>query len=211
MAELQRFDTVILAYVPRSSGSTADDITSFSDSQVQMLVQNTEGMGCGLIMIGGPDSFGAGGWSNTELEKAMPVDFQIRNAKVQSIGALAMVMHASEMAQGNHWQKVIAREALKAGEDLWPRFEDSHPGASAERRELAGKLQLAFQNLPEIHQAVIMLRELEGLSYEEIATTLGIKKGTVMSRLFHARKSMQETLQGMEEADTVAPEGSMGA
>ncbi len=105
-----------------------------------------------------------------------------------------------------------AREALKSGEDLWPRYEDSHPGQSAERRELGNKLQKAFAGLPEIHQAVILLREIEGRSYEEIAETLAIKKGTVMSRLFHARKSMQESLQGMmEEGDAIAPEGSLGA
>jgi hypothetical protein len=44
----------------------------------------------------------------------MPVNFQIHNTKVQAVGALVMVMHASELANGNHWQKVIAREALKA-------------------------------------------------------------------------------------------------
>jgi hypothetical protein len=70
-------------------------------------------MGCGLIMLGGKNSFGAGGWAGTNLEAAMPVDFQIKNSKVHAIGALAMVMHASEMAEGNYWQKVIAREALK--------------------------------------------------------------------------------------------------
>ncbi len=113
LAELQRYDTVILANVPRSSGTSADNLTNFSDAQVEMLVRNTQQMGCGLIMIGGQNAFGAGGWANTELEKAMPVDFQIRNAKVQAVGALAMIMHASEMAEGNHWQKVIAREALK--------------------------------------------------------------------------------------------------
>jgi uncharacterized membrane protein len=78
-----------------------------------MLVRNTEQFGAGLVMIGGPNSFGAGGWSNTELEKAMPVDFQIKNAKVRAVGALAMMMHASEIAQGNYWQKVIGIEALK--------------------------------------------------------------------------------------------------
>ena len=34
----------------------------------------------GLVVLGGPNSFGAGGWTNTELEKALPVDFQIDNA-----------------------------------------------------------------------------------------------------------------------------------
>ena len=38
--------------------------------------------------MGGANSFGAGGWMNTELEEAMPVDFQIHNAKVQAVGAL---------------------------------------------------------------------------------------------------------------------------
>ena len=112
LAELQRYDCVILADVPRSSGNV-DVQTNFSDEQIDILVRNTQKLGCGLIMLGGERSFGAGGWANSELEKAMPVDFQIYNAKVVPVGALAMVMHASEMAQGNYWQKVIAREALK--------------------------------------------------------------------------------------------------
>ena len=113
LAELQRYDTVILANVPRSSGNENEQ-TNFSDDQIRMLVSNTQDMGCGLIMIGGPESFGAGGWTNTDLEKAMPVDFQITNAKVAPVGALGMVMHASEMAQGNFWQKKIGEEALKS-------------------------------------------------------------------------------------------------
>ncbi|MCA9169176.1 MAG: VWA domain-containing protein [Planctomycetales bacterium] len=113
LAELQRYDSIILANVARSTGGEAEGY-SFSDNQIDMLVHNTQDMGCGLVMLGGPQSFGAGGWSNTELEKAMPVDFQIQNAKVVPVGALAMVMHASELAQGNYWQKKISEEALKA-------------------------------------------------------------------------------------------------
>jgi len=112
-AELLSYDSVVLANTPRSSGMDVSTVTSFSDNQIKMLVRNTEQFGCGLVMLGGPNSFGAGGWSNTELEKAMPVDFQIKNARIRAVGALAMVMHASEMAQGNHWQKVISREAIK--------------------------------------------------------------------------------------------------
>ncbi len=114
LAELQRYDAVILGNVPRSSGSDADNLRNFSDEQVEMLVRNTQQMGCGLIMMGGPNSFGAGGWSNSQLEEAMPVDFQIKNTKIQAVGALVMVMHASELPEGNHWQKVIGREALKS-------------------------------------------------------------------------------------------------
>ena len=102
--ELQPFDTVVLANVPREY---------FSDHQIKMLVRNTEQFGSGLVMLGGPNSFGAGGWLNTEIEKAMPVDFQIKASKVLPRGALALIMHASEMAQGNYWQKVVAKEAIR--------------------------------------------------------------------------------------------------
>ena len=81
---------------------------------MEMLVRNTRNMGSGLVMLGGPNSFGAGGWTNTLLEEAMPIDFRIKNAKVAPVGALAMLMHASELPDGNHWQKVVAREALKS-------------------------------------------------------------------------------------------------
>ncbi len=114
LPELQRYDSVILADVPRSSGEDSASVSSFSDEQISMLVRNTEELGCGLIMLGGPNSFGAGGWSNTELEKAMPVDFQIKSAKVVPVGALVLNMHASEIPQANYWQKVISKEAVKA-------------------------------------------------------------------------------------------------
>ncbi len=109
LAELQIYDTVVLADVPRA---TSDEV-SFSDEQIDMLVRNTQQMGAGLVMLGGPESFGAGGWTGTEMEKAMPVDFQIRNAEVAPRGALVLLMHASEIAQGNGIQKQIAKEAIK--------------------------------------------------------------------------------------------------
>jgi len=109
LAELQVFDTIVLANVPRASS----DEVSFSDEQIDMLVRNTQQMGAGLVMLGGPESFGAGGWTGTELEKAMPVDFQIRNAEVAPRGALVLLMHASEIPQGNYIQKLIAKEAIK--------------------------------------------------------------------------------------------------
>ena len=114
LAELQAYDSIVLANVPRGVGDDADSVSSFSDEQVSMLVRNTEQMGCGLVMLGGPDSFGAGGWANSELEKAMPVDFQIENSKIRAVGALVLMMHASELAEGNFWQKEVAQIAIKA-------------------------------------------------------------------------------------------------
>ncbi|MCO8122458.1 VWA domain-containing protein [Stieleria sp. TO1_6] len=113
LAELQAYDAVILAGVPRVGGAADSEIVSFTDTQIEMLVRNTQQLGAGLLMIGGPESFGAGGWTGTEIEKAMPVDFKIKNAKVQAVGALALIMHASEMADGNHWQKVICKSSVE--------------------------------------------------------------------------------------------------
>ena len=53
----------------------------------------------------------------------------------------------------------------------------------------------ALKMLPDQARTVFVLRELEGLSYEEIADVVGIKLGTVRSRLFHARKRLREILQ----------------
>ncbi|MFO0869877.1 MAG: VWA domain-containing protein [Pirellulales bacterium] len=113
LAELQAYDTVVLANVPRVSGERGDEIYSFSDEQIGMLVRNTEQLGCGLVMLGGESSFGVGGWANTEVEKALPVDCQIRNARIQAVGALVIIFHASELADGNGMQKLIARKSLE--------------------------------------------------------------------------------------------------
>jgi uncharacterized membrane protein len=114
LADLQDYDTVILADVPRSGGEDAASVSSFTDEQIRMLVRNTEELGCGLIMMGGQNSFGAGGWANTDLEKAMPVDFQIKSAKVVPVGALVLNMHAGEIPKANYWQKIVAQEAIKS-------------------------------------------------------------------------------------------------
>ena len=100
----------------------------------------------------------------------------------------------------------LTREALRSDEELWPVFDESDPMLSVERRELRGRLDAAFAELPEIHRAVLLLREVQGLSYEEIAETLQIKKGTVMSRLFHARKAMQVKLTAQETEETKVAE-----
>lgn len=112
-SELIQYDSVILANVPRATGDDLATTESFSDAQIQILVRNCEELGCGIVMIGGDRSYGAGGWSNTELEKAMPVDFQIKNDKISAVGALALMMHACEMPDGNFWQTVVAKEAIK--------------------------------------------------------------------------------------------------
>jgi RNA polymerase sigma-70 factor (ECF subfamily) len=83
----------------------------------------------------------------------------------------------------------------EAGEGILSTPLGSDPSASLLRRELSGRMQAALDGLPEIHRTVLVLREVEGLTYEELAERLGVQKGTVMSRLFHARRKMQAALQ----------------
>lgn len=77
----------------------------------------------------------------------------------------------------------------------------TNPQKSALRRELAERITAAVQALPEAHREILLLREVEGMSYEDLARTLDIPKGTVMSRLFHARLKMQKTLKEYVELD----------
>lgn len=77
----------------------------------------------------------------------------------------------------------------------------TNPQKSALRRELAEKIQHALEQVPEKHRAILLLRELEGMSYEDLARTLEIPKGTVMSRLFHARAKVQKILSEYLELD----------
>ena len=81
-----------------------------------------------------------------------------------------------------------------AGEGILATRLGHDPRETLLRRELAGRMEVALAELPAIHREILVLREIEGLSYEELAARLGIQKGTVMSRLFHARKKMQAAL-----------------
>lgn len=71
---------------------------------------------------------------------------------------------------------------------------DADPSEFIRRREIAERVQLALDALPPYHRTVIVLREVEGLSYQEMADTMNVSKGTIMSRLFHARQKLQRAL-----------------
>lgn len=93
-----------------------------------------------------------------------------------------------------------AKDAHGLGAELWPVFPGHDPAAVHRRRELNQQLNTALARLSTIHRAVIVLREVEGQSYEQIAATLDIKRGTVMSRLFNARRALQGTLNRADGA-----------
>ncbi len=113
LVELQNYDAVILSNVPRGS-------SGLNDQQQEMLASYVRDMGGGLLMIGGPDTFGAGGWQGSKLEEVLPVNMDIPATRMIPKGALVLIMHSCEMPNGNYWGMQCA---IKAAEVLSPRDE----------------------------------------------------------------------------------------
>lgn len=85
-------------------------------------------------------------------------------------------------------------------DDLLDLQADSGPGSSRRERERAEARRLLWQALervPDEQREIIVLKELEGFRYQEIASILGIPEGTVASRLYHARRALQKALDDM--------------
>src|SRR5256714_2315317 len=76
---------------------------------------------------------------------------------------------------------------------------DPLPYERMERRELRTKIDNAIAQLSPEHRAVILMKETEDMQYHEIAEALGCSIGTVMSRLFYARKKLQNLLRDVYE------------
>lgn len=74
------------------------------------------------------------------------------------------------------------------------RIDGGDPLDVMRRKELAARMRTAIEALPSYHKAVILMREVDGLSYEEMAEAMQVSKGTIMSRLFHARQKLQKAL-----------------
>lgn len=78
--------------------------------------------------------------------------------------------------------------------DIVPSRLGTNPARALQDKEIAEAIGAGLATLSPAHRAVLLLREVEGLSYEEMAKIMKCAKGTIMSRLFHARKRMQAYL-----------------
>jgi RNA polymerase sigma-70 factor (ECF subfamily) len=76
---------------------------------------------------------------------------------------------------------------------------DALPHEQMEHKEIRGRIDAAIAQLSPEHRAVILMKEIEGMQYNEIAESLGCSIGTVMSRLFYARKKLQTLLRDVYE------------
>ena len=101
--ELLNYDTIIFNNVGASE---------LTRSQMEWLETAVHELGIGFIMVGGAQSFGAGGYQDTPIEKLLPVEMEIKQKKVIPKGALAIVLHTCEFANGNKWARDISHVAL---------------------------------------------------------------------------------------------------
>jgi RNA polymerase sigma-70 factor, ECF subfamily len=77
---------------------------------------------------------------------------------------------------------------------------DALPHERMEHKEIRGRIDAAIAQLSPEHRAVILMKEIEDMQYHEIAESLGCSIGTVMSRLFYARKKLQNLLRDVYES-----------
>lgn len=77
------------------------------------------------------------------------------------------------------------------------------PDEALMRKELGETVQAALSELSDEHRAALVLREVDGLSYDEISDAIGVPRGTVMSRIFYARKALQKRLAEFAPAETI--------
>ncbi|HRJ49652.1 MAG TPA: glutamine amidotransferase, partial [Phycisphaerales bacterium] len=105
LAELAGYDAIVLVNEP---------VDLFSIRQQEDLRQYVHDAGGGLVMVGGPRSFGAGGWIGSPLEDALPIRLDPPQKRQMPRGALALVIHSVEIPEGTFLGKKICEAAANS-------------------------------------------------------------------------------------------------
>jgi uncharacterized membrane protein len=103
LRRMSGYATIILSNIPAGT---------FTDQQHQMLATYVKDLGGGLIMLGGDEGFGAGGWIGSPVEEVMPVSFEIKHKRIIPRGALVLIMHSCEIPRGNFYGKEMAKKSV---------------------------------------------------------------------------------------------------
>ena len=101
---LMPYDSVVFVNVP---------VNAFVPAQLRALQNAVRDAGIGFLMIGGPDSFGPGGYHRSPVEEILPVSMDIEQQDVLQKGALVVILHTCEFADGNTWGKRITNQAIR--------------------------------------------------------------------------------------------------
>lgn len=95
----------------------------------------------------------------------------------------------------DHVKRKKAHPEVSLDWDVGGAHADIDPHTAAERNELRETVRKAIEALPAHHRAVIVLREIEGMDYSEMAEALGCSIGSVKLRLFRARRLLKQRLE----------------
>lgn len=102
--EMLDYDSIVLSNVPADR---------FTEDQKEQLAAYVKDLGGGLVMTGGDEGFGAGGWLGSPVEDVMPLKFDVKQRKQIPRGALVLIMHTCEMPRANFWAEEVAVSAVK--------------------------------------------------------------------------------------------------
>lgn len=108
----------------------------------------------------------------------------------------------------------VSFERIQESETLFVK-QESGPEEDLMRKEQRKRIVDALSGISEEHRSVIILREVDGLDYQQIADVTGVSKGTIMSRLHYARKKLQGALKDFmssrnSEIDEIEKEAVQG-
>lgn len=98
------YDIVIFVNVP---------VNAFVPAQLRALHNAVRDVGIGFLMVGGPESFGPGGYHRSPIEEILPVSMDIEKQELLQKGALVIILHTCEFADGNTWGKRITNQAIR--------------------------------------------------------------------------------------------------
>ncbi len=157
LVELGAYDAVVMVNTP---------MYALSVRQQEDLRSYVHDLGGGLVVIGGPDSYGAGGWIGSPLADALPVKLDPPQKRQMPRGALVLVMHSCEMPEGNYWGQQTAMAAVK----------------NLSRQDLVGIVEYSWQGggdawvypLSEVGDGVGVRRAINNLTFGDAQTFQGM-------------------------------------
>jgi uncharacterized membrane protein len=105
LAEMQSYDAIFICNI--AAGDIGND-------RMKLLESAVRDFGVGLVCVGGDQAYAAGGYRGTPLENTLPLDMELDSKKVLPSGAVALVMHGMEFANGNQVARDCAQGVLAA-------------------------------------------------------------------------------------------------
>jgi len=156
LIELQAFDGIIMVNTP------SDKVPMKLQEELRSYVHD---LGGGLMMVGGPESFGAGGWIGSPLAEALPIKLDPPQKRQMPRGALVLVMHSCEMPQGNFWAKETGLAAIN----------------NLSRLDLVGVVEYSYSRgdtwvhpLSEVGNKTAVTRAMNALTFGDMQTFDGV-------------------------------------